>query len=60
MDALLAEFEERLREVVKSDVEFVQLIEEDLVTAGGKRVRPRLVFLSSGALGEVPGAMELA
>lgn len=60
LDALLAEFEDRLREVVRSDVEFVQLIEEDLVTAGGKRVRPRLVFLSSGALGEVPGAMELA
>ena len=60
MESLLAEFEDRLRGVVKSEVEFVQLIEEDLVTAGGKRVRPRLVFLASGALGEVPGAMELA
>jgi len=60
LDALLIQFEARLREVVKSEVEFVRLIEEDLVTAGGKRVRPRLVFLASGALGEVPGAMELA
>ncbi len=60
LDALLATFEDRLRTVVRSEVEFVQLIEEDLVTAGGKRVRPRLVFLASNALGGVPGAMELA
>lgn len=60
LDSFLLEFEERLREVVKSDVEFVRLIEEDLVTAGGKRVRPRLVFLASSALGEVPHALELA
>ncbi|GIW23791.1 polyprenyl synthetase family protein [Meiothermus sp.] len=60
LDALLAAFEDRLREAVRSEVEFVQLIEEDLVTAGGKRVRPRLVFLASNALGGVPHAMELA
>jgi octaprenyl-diphosphate synthase len=60
LDVLLVEFEDRLRAVVHSEVEFVQLIEEDLVTAGGKRVRPRLVFLTSNALGGVPGAMELA
>jgi octaprenyl-diphosphate synthase len=60
LEALLAEFEDRLRAVVRSEVEFVQLIEEDLVTAGGKRVRPRLVFLASNALGGVPNAMELA
>lgn len=60
LEALLAAFEDRLRAVVRSEVEFVQLIEEDLVTAGGKRVRPRLVFLASNALGGVPGAMELA
>jgi len=57
---LLDAFELRLREVVRSEVKFVQLIEEDLVTAGGKRIRPRLVFLSSNALGGVPHAMELA
>lgn len=60
LEAQLTEFESRLRAVVRSEVEFVQLIEEDLVTAGGKRVRPRLVFLASNALGGVPGAMELA
>lgn len=60
LPTLLEAFERRLREVVRSEVEFVRLIEEDLVTAGGKRVRPRLVFLASNALGGVPNAMELA
>ncbi len=60
LDSQLQDFEDRLREVVRSEVEFVRLIEEDLVTAGGKRVRPRLVFLASNTLGGVPGAMELA
>ncbi|MER3482545.1 MAG: octaprenyl-diphosphate synthase [Meiothermus sp.] len=60
LESFLVAFEERLREVVKSDVEFVQLIEGDLVTAGGKRVRPRLTFLASLSLGEVPHALELA
>lgn len=60
LSTLLEAFELRLREVVRSEVEFVRLIEEDLVTAGGKRVRPRLVFLASNALGSVPNAMELA
>ena len=60
LTTLMAAFEEQLREVVRSEVEFIRLIEEDLVTAGGKRVRPRLVFLSSNALGGVPHAMELA
>lgn len=60
LPTLLEAFERRLREVVRSEVEFVRLIEEDLVTAGGKRVRPRLVFLASNALGGVPYAMELA
>jgi octaprenyl-diphosphate synthase len=60
LDLLLANFEDRLRDVVQSEVEFIRLIEEDLVTAGGKRIRPRLVFLASNSLGGVPGAMELA
>jgi len=54
------EFDERLRELLRSDVEFIRLIEDDLVTAGGKRIRPRLAFLASAALGGVPGDMELA
>ncbi len=60
LDSQLQLFEAQLRLVVRSEVEFVRLIEEDLVTAGGKRIRPRLVFLASEALGEVPNAMELA
>ncbi len=60
LDTQLQAFEDRLREVVRSEVMFIRLIQEDLVTAGGKRVRPRLVFLASQALGGVPGAMELA
>ena len=46
MDAL----ELRLRELVKSEVEFIELIGEDLLDAGGKRARPQLVFLTSQAL----------
>jgi len=54
------EFDQRLRELLHSEVEFIRLIEEDLITAGGKRIRPRLAFLASAALGGVPGDMELA
>jgi len=53
-------FERRLRSLLQSDVEFIQLIEDDLVTAGGKRIRPRLALLASRALGGVPHEMELA
>ena len=58
----LEAFERELRELLRSDVEFIQLIEEDLVYAGGKRVRPRLVHLASRALdpGGVPHEMRLA
>ena len=50
LDLLLIAFEQRLREVIRSEVEFIQLIEDDLVTAGGKRVRPRLALLAAGAV----------
>ncbi|WP_276955445.1 polyprenyl synthetase family protein [Allomeiothermus silvanus] len=60
LEPLLTTFEEYLRELVRSDVEFIRLIEDDLVTAGGKRVRPQLAFLASRALGGVPYEMELA
>lgn len=60
LESRLELFELRLRELVHSDVEFVQAIEEDLVTAGGKRVRPRLVYLSAALLGQVPHDDELA
>ena len=44
-------FEARLREVLRSRVEFIELIGEDLASAGGKRMRPSLVYLSMRALG---------
>jgi octaprenyl-diphosphate synthase len=60
LEAKLAAFEEALSELVRSEVLFVQLIHQDLVTAGGKRIRPRLVFLASGAVGGAPFELELA
>ncbi|WP_456829809.1 polyprenyl synthetase family protein [Deinococcus sp. UYEF24] len=44
-------FEDRLREVLRSKVEFIELIGEDLASAGGKRLRPSLVYLAMRALG---------
>ncbi|GAA5532137.1 hypothetical protein Dalu01_00515 [Deinococcus aluminii] len=46
-----AAFEARLREVLRSKVEFIELIGEDLVAAGGKRARPTVTFLAAQALG---------
>lgn len=60
LEAPLLRFEEALSELVQSDVLFIRLIHQDLVTAGGKRVRPRLVFLASRALGGAPFELELA
>lgn len=56
----LERFEKRLRELVRSDVAFIQAIEGDLVTAGGKRVRPSLVYASADLLGGLASADELA
>ncbi len=47
----LTTFEDRLREVLRSRVEFIELIGEDLASAGGKRLRPSLVYLAMRALG---------
>ncbi|TBH20879.1 polyprenyl synthetase family protein [Thermus thermamylovorans] len=60
LEAPLLRFEEALSELVQSDVLFVRLIHQDLVTAGGKRIRPRLVFLASRAIGGAPFELELA
>lgn len=49
-----AAFEARMREVLRSDVEFIALIGEDLVTSGGKRVRPLVTLLAAQALGGRP------
>ncbi len=60
--SFLERFDRALRALLKSDVEFIQLIEDDLVYAGGKRVRPRLAYLASRSLRDqgVPHEMKLA
>ena len=54
MDAIrddLEQFEANLRTVVRSDVPFIEAIGDDLLAAGGKRLRPTLAFLANQALG---------
>ncbi len=41
----------RLKQALESDVQLVRSIAEYIVSAGGKRLRPALVFLSAQALG---------
>ena len=60
LEGRLRAFEAELAQLVQSEVLFIRLIHQDLVTAGGKRIRPRLVFLASRALGGAPFEMELA
>lgn len=60
LEGFLASFEEALSRLIQSEVLFIRLIHQDLVTAGGKRIRPRLAFLASRALGGVPFELELA
>lgn len=43
----LTRFERRLGAVVRSEVAFIEAIGEDLVAAGGKRLRPVLAFLAA-------------
>lgn len=43
----LTRFEDSLAEVVRSDVAFIEAIGDDLVAAGGKRLRPVLAFLAA-------------
>ncbi|MFK7604242.1 polyprenyl synthetase family protein [Deinococcus sp. SM5_A1] len=49
-----ATFETRLKSVLRSRVEFIELIGDDLVAAGGKRIRPLLALLSAQMLGASP------
>ena len=60
LEEKLKGLEQRLHMLLRSDVEFVELIHEDLMSAGGKRIRPRLALLSSELLGGVPHEVELA
>lgn len=50
----LRRFEERLPTEVKSSVAFIEAIGEDLVTAGGKRLRPGIAFLTGKLLDAPP------
>jgi len=52
----LARFETRLRAELRSDVAFIEAIGEDLVHAGGKRLRPTLAFLAGDLVGAEPEA----
>jgi octaprenyl-diphosphate synthase len=50
----LALFESRLRGELRSDVAFIEAIGDDLVRAGGKRLRPTLTFLAADLVGADP------
>ena len=50
----LAAFEERLQGQLHSSVAFIEAIGDDLVGAGGKRLRPTLSFLAGRLLGAEP------
>ena len=52
----MALFESRLREELRSDVAFIEAIGDDLVRAGGKRLRPTLAFLAADLVGADPEA----
>lgn len=57
----LSDFEARLTQELYSPVEFIGAIGEDLVGAGGKRLRPSLAFLTGKLLGaEREAAMQVA
>lgn len=47
----LASLDDRLRATLDSDVPLIRSISEYIVNAGGKRLRPLLVFLATEALG---------
>jgi len=54
VEAQLSEFERSLSAELRSDVAFIQAIGEDLVSAGGKRLRPTLAYLTSAMIGGAP------
>lgn len=57
----LTTFEERLQDQLHSPVAFIEAIGDDLVGAGGKRLRPSLSFLAGRLLGADPeGTLQVA
>lgn len=62
VDAGLIEVDRKLEEVVQSDVTLLQDASSHIVSSGGKRVRPQVVFLSYLACGgnDISSAIPLA
>jgi geranylgeranyl pyrophosphate synthase len=60
LEAYLDELEERLQQTVRSHPGTVAAVGEDALAAGGKRLRPMLVFLSSPEDGPPPVAAGVA
>ena len=62
VDAGLIEVESKLHDIVQSDVTLLQDASNHIISSGGKRVRPQLVFLSFLAAGgsEISSAIPLA
>lgn len=57
----LQDFETRLARELRSSVEFIEAISENLASAGGKRLRPSLSFLAGRLLGaSAEAAMRVA
>ncbi len=56
IQAELQEFELKLADELRSSVEFIEAIGENLVAAGGKRLRPSLAFLAGKMLAAEPKA----
>jgi octaprenyl-diphosphate synthase len=54
IQADLGAFEQQLAKTLRSSVEFIEAIGDDLVTAGGKRLRPSLSFLAGKLLDADP------
>ena len=54
IQADLNAFEQHLAKTLRSSVEFIEAIGDDLVTAGGKRLRPSLSFLAGKLLNADP------
>lgn len=52
----LERFETELRRTLRSEVAFIEAIGEDLVRAGGKRLRPSLAFLAGDLVAAEPEA----
>ncbi|MCB1163971.1 MAG: polyprenyl synthetase family protein [Candidatus Krumholzibacteriia bacterium] len=60
MDRDLAQVERLIRESLRSDLPFIEGLNETVLAPRGKRLRPALVLLAAGRPGESSGAVLLA